>query len=44
MNSKLVQVNYKGFRKANHEMVRNIIDLLGVNIPESAIEEGMKAE
>lgn len=43
-DSKLVQVNYKSFKKANQEIVRNIIDLMGINVPEHAIEEGIKAE
>eukprot|EP00347_Sterkiella_histriomuscorum_P015118 403358251 len=44
MNSKLVQVNWKSFRKSNQEISKHIIDLLGVNVPESAVEEGLKAE
>lgn len=43
-NSKLVQVNWKSFRKANQEMVKSIVELLGVPVSESALEEGLKSE
>lgn len=44
MNSKLVQVNWKSFRKANQEMVKNIVNLLGAGVPEQALEEGLRHE
>ncbi|CDW75224.1 folylpolyglutamate synthase [Stylonychia lemnae] len=44
MNSKLVEVKWANFRKANQEVVNNIVDLLGVDISEEARANGMSFE
>lgn len=44
MESKLIQVTRKNYRKANAEIVERILDLLQVPISQEAKELGMKAE
>jgi hypothetical protein len=44
MNSKRIEVKNSNFREANREVVINIINLLGVDIPEGARAKGMTYE
>lgn len=44
MDSKLIQVNRKNYRKANQEIVERILESLGTEISPEAKNEGLKAE
>jgi hypothetical protein len=44
MDSKLIQVTRKNYRKANQEIVDHIIERLGIPITPEGKAEGIKAE
>lgn len=44
MNSKLIQVTRKNYRKANIEIVERLLEQLGIEISAEAKDIGLRAE